>query len=147
MQVIKFGSIGRLGLLSLAAILAGAFLTSIPPISRSPTVEASVASDKEKDKNKDKQNNRDDHDEDHVLNGQVLAVNTLKDPPELIVGSVDGPTTVRVLKTDEIATNGVGVGDYVELNGEKVNEQLFEATQISVSERYSGAEPENDNEP
>ena len=43
--------------------------------------------------------------------------------------------------------NGVGVGDYVELNGEKVSERLFEATQISVSERYSGAQSENDNKP
>jgi len=133
----------------MVAILAGAFLASLLPLSHSPIVEASVAFDKDrdKDKNKDKKNNRDDHDEDHVLNGQVLAVDTHKDPPEMIVGSVDGPTVVRVLKTDEIAMNGVGVGDYVELSGEKVNEQLFEATQISVSERYSGQQSENDNLP
>ena len=46
---------------------------------------------------------------------------------------------MRVLKTDEIAMNGVHVGDYVELTGEKVNELLFEATEISVGERFSPA--------
>ena len=149
MQVTKIGSIARLGLLSGIVIFAGSWLTSMPPISQPSIVQASVSSneDRDKDKNKDKQNNRDDHNEDHVLNGQVLEVDTDKDPPELVLGSLDGRTVVRVLKTDEIAMNGVGVGDYVELNGEKVSERLFEATQISVSERYSGAQSENDNKP
>ena len=146
MQVAKFGSIGRLGLLSMAAIFVGAFLTSVPLISHPPIAEASVSFDKKDEKN-DKKDKNNDHDEDHVLNGQVLEINTIKDPPELIVGSVDGPAIVRVLKTDEIAMNGVGVGDYVELTGEKINEQLFEATEISVSQHYSGAVSENDNKP
>ena len=46
-----------------------------------------------------------------------------------------------MLKTDEIAINGVGVGDYVELTGEKINELLFEATEISVGERFAGPRP------
>jgi len=133
-----------MGLLCVVAIVTGVFLASLPPISHSSIVEAS---DKDKGKDKDKKNNRDDHDEDHVLNGQVMALDTWKDPPEMLVGTVDGPTVVRVLKTDEIAMNGVGVGDYVELNGEKINEQLFEATQISVSERFAGEHAENDNQP
>ena len=73
-----------------------------------------------------------DEDEDHTLNGQVLEINTDKNPPEMIVGTIDGEALVRVLKTDEIALNGVKVGDYVELNGEKLDELLFEAAQISV---------------
>jgi len=130
-------------------MLVGSFLNSSLPLYRPGTVEASTSfsKDKDKEKEKDKKNNRDDHDEDHILNGQVLAVDSDKDPPEMIVESIDGPTVVRVLKTDEIAMNGVGVGDYVELNGEKVNEQLFEATQISVSEHFSGQQSENDNLP
>jgi hypothetical protein len=133
----------------MVAILIGLFLASLSSDFHSTTAESSAfySKDKDEEKEKDKKNNRDDHDEDHILNGQVLAVDTRKDPPELIVGSVDGPTVVRVLKTDEIAMNGVGVGDYVELNGEKINEQLFEATQISVSERFAGEHAENDNQP
>lgn len=45
----------------------------------------------------------------------------------------------------EIAISGVGIGDYVELNGEKLNEQLFEATQISVTERFKDVSASNDN--
>ena len=90
---------------------------------------ATVAQSSEKDnkeKNKDKEQSE-DSDQDHVLNGQVLEINTLKDPPELMVGSVDGLTVIRVLKTDEIALNGVRLGDYIEAIGEKQNEQLFDA--------------------
>lgn len=68
----------------------------------------------------------------------MLEIDTLKDPPELVVGSVDGQTVVRVLKTDEIAINGVRLGDYLEIKGEKQSEVLFDATQLSVSERFKG---------
>jgi hypothetical protein len=106
-----------------------------------PLAEASVAADR-KDEGKEKKESKkhdDDKGEDFVLNGQVLEINTQKDPPEMVVGTVDGPARVRVLKTDEIARNGVAVGDSVELTGEKINEQLFEATEISVSERSGGS--------
>jgi hypothetical protein len=110
--------------------------------------EATVAQSTDKDKqekNKDKAQNE-DGDQDHVLNGQVLDINTLKDPPELVVGSVDGLTVIRVLKTDEIALNGVRLGDYIEAIGEKQNEQLFEANALSVSEHFKGDDPNsNDN--
>ena len=110
------------------SLLSGAF-----PGVDTPIAEAGVAQGKDDDKKdkKDRDRNQDD-DEDHTLNGQVLAINADKDPPEMIVGTIDGEALVRVLKTDEIALNGVKVGDYVELNGEKLDELLFEATQISV---------------
>lgn len=110
------------------------------------TAQASVAlskGDDKKDKKKDDKSGN--QDEDHTLNGQVLEIDTLKDPPEMIVGSVDGRTVVKVLKTDEIALNGIRVGDYIEADGEKINEQLFEATQLSVSAR-GGADADADND-
>ena len=126
----------RLGMAATMAVM----VLGLPPHSVStPTAEASVAADR-KDGGKEKKDSKhhdDDKGEDFVLNGQVLEVNTRKDPPEMIVGTVDGRALVRVLKTDEIARNGVGVGDYVELTGEKVNELLFEATEIGVGERHS----------
>ena len=75
----------------------------------------------------------------------MLDIDTLKNPPEVIVGSVDGLTVVKVLKTDEIARNGVHLGDYIQADGEKISEQLFEATQLSVSSRYKDDISENDN--
>jgi hypothetical protein len=124
----------------------GALAVTLPSDGPSIRVaEASVAmkdEDKDKDKNKNKGS---DDDEDHVINGQVLEIDTLKDPPELIIGSVDGETVIRVLKTDEIAINGVRLGDYIQANGEKQSERLFEATQLSVSEHFGEGDSENDN--
>ena len=119
----------------------------VTPGADTPVAEASPASDKKDDKDgkkKKEQKQDDDRGDDFVLNGQVLEVHPEKSPPELIVGTVDGRALVRVLKTDEIARNGVGVGDYIELTGEKINEQLFEATEISVGQRFSGPEGSSD---
>jgi hypothetical protein len=108
--------------------------------------EASVVMKDDDDKDKDKNKNKgSDDDQDHVITGQVLEIDTLKDPPELILGSVDGETVIRVIKTDEILINGVRLGDYIQANGEKQSERLFEATQLSVSEHYGEGNSDNDN--
>lgn len=124
--------------LLLIAVIVSAVIGVLAPFTVISPVQASVLTDKKEKKNKD-----DDRGEDFVLNGQVLEIDTRKDPLELVVGTVDGRATVRVLKTDEIAINGVGVGDYVELTGDKVNELLFEATEISVGQRFAGPHPES----
>jgi hypothetical protein len=133
--------------LLLIAVIVSAAVGVLAPFTVTSPVQASVLADKkdekEKKDQKNKKNQDDDRGEDFVLNGQVLEIDTSKNPPELVVGTVDGRAVVRVLKTDEIAVNGVGVGDYVELTGEKVNELLFEATQISVGQRFAGPHPES----
>jgi hypothetical protein len=124
----------RILLAGVALAVALSALIEVLPGTGAPAVDASVSQGKDDDKN-DKRGKKDedqDKDEDHTLNGQVLEIDSLKDPPEMIVGTVDGRAVVRVLKTDEIALNGVKVGDYVELTGEKLDELLFEATEISV---------------
>jgi ribosomal protein L12E/L44/L45/RPP1/RPP2 len=130
----------------IAAVLTATAVSfgMVTPGADTPVAAASPANDKKDDKDSknknDKKDNKQDDDrgDDYVLNGQVLEVHTEKNPPELIVGTVDGRARVRVLKTDEIARNGVGVGDYIELTGEKINELLFEATEISVGQRFAG---------
>jgi hypothetical protein len=145
-QVSTLWRLGRMILVGAAVVVASFGVSTIVPSSHPTIAEASVAnSDKDDKDKKDKKDNSDDHDADHVMNGQVIDMNTLKDPPELYVGSVDGLTTIKVLKTDEIAINGIHLGDYVQANGEKINEQLFEATELSVSEHYSDVPAENDN--
>jgi hypothetical protein len=134
--------------LALVVLIVMSSVVALWPASHVGVAEASVAAgkndDKEKkEKEKERKHRDDDRGDDFVLNGQVLEIDTRKDPPEMVVGTVDGRATVRVLKTDEIATNGVGVGDYVELTGEKINELLFEATEISVGQRFAGPHPES----
>jgi hypothetical protein len=84
---------------------------------------------------KDNKNKGEDGDEDHVARGMVLEIDTLKDPPELVLAGADGAMLVRVLKTDEIVINGVKLCDHLKLDGEKIHELLFEATQIEVETR------------
>ena len=131
----------RVLVIGVVAVVLWMEAAALLPIPVTPIAEASVTADKHddgKDKKDSKKKKDDDKGEDFVLNGQVLEIDTHKDPPEMVVGTVDGRTRVRVLKTDEIARNGVRIGDSVELTGEKINEQLFETTEISVSERLGG---------
>lgn len=137
MQHIQAWRVVRMWLVAMVIFTAATALPSVLPGVGASTAEASVAQsvayDKEDDKDKeDEDEDAEQDDDDYSLNGQVLEINTLKDPPEMIVGSVDGEVLIRVLKTDEIAINGVKIGDYVELTGEKIHEQLFEATEISI---------------
>lgn len=137
-------------LMMIAAALAGAVVSydAVAPGTGTSVAEANPALDKQDEKDskrskKEKQKQKDDdRGEDFVLNGQVLEMDVQRDPPELIVGTVDGRARVRVLKTDEIVRNGVHVGDHVELTGEKINELLFEATEISVHWRGDGSSRE-----
>ena len=150
MQVSTLWRLGRTILVGAAVVGASLGVSTMVPSSHPTVAEASVAfgnkDDKDKKDEKDKHDKNNDHDEDHQINGQVIDMNTLKDPPELYVGAVDGMMTIKVLKTDEIAMNGVRLGDYIQANGEKINEQLFEATQLSVSEHFSDvAVNSNDN--
>jgi hypothetical protein len=92
---------------------------------------ASKNDDDKKDKQEKSEQARSER-EDHELAGQVMEINTLKDPPELYMANTDGIVTVKMLKTDEIARNGVRLGDHVSVIGEKVNELLFEAQELTV---------------
>ena len=129
-----------------AMLVAGTstFAATIPDTGLSVRVaEATVAQADKEDRRPKNKNAGSDDDEDHKLNGQVLEIDTIKDPPELIVASMDGETVVRVLKTDEIAINGIHLGDHIQARGEKQSEVLFEATQLSVSSRYGAESNEN----
>ena len=93
--------------------------------------------EKRGDKNDPKNNKNigNDDDEDHFARGQVIGINTLADPPELTVAGFDGEMIVRVLKTDEIALNGVKLCNHIQMEGEKIHEYLFEATKLEVEEK------------
>lgn len=70
--------------------------------------------------------------EDRELQGQVLEINTLKDPPEIMVANVDGVATVRLLTKDLVEKNGLRTGDHVTMIGEKISEVAFDAQDMSV---------------
>ena len=147
MPVSRPWSAWRAALVGLAVALAFTAATPLLPDTLQATADATVLYGKDDDKNKKEEREKREKQEnaDRVLQGQVLEIDTLKNPPELVIGSVDGATIIRVLKTDEIVRNGVRLGDYIEASGEKIHEQLFEATALSVAEHYSDLSTENDN--
>jgi hypothetical protein len=81
--------------------------------------------------------------DDRQTTGQVLEINTLKDPPEMWIANMDGIVHVKMLTTDLIAKNAVRLGDHVTVIGEKVSEVEFEAQEMSV-DAHLGDDP-NDN--
>jgi hypothetical protein len=114
----------RRTLLVVTAIAIG-LATLVGAFSPSPgmVVQASVVFD-------DNDDDEDEDEEDREIEGQVVSIDKSKNPPELVVGTIDGEVVVRMLKTDEIDIQGVKVGDYVNIDGEKIHELLFEGTYI-----------------
>ena len=70
--------------------------------------------------------------DDRQVKGQVLEINSLKDPPELSIANMDGVVKVRMLTTDLISKNAVRLGDHVTLIGEKISEVEFDCQDLSV---------------
>jgi hypothetical protein len=82
--------------------------------------------------------------EDRETAGQVLEINTLKNPPELVLAVIEGRQLVRMLKTDEIAINAVRLGDHISVVGEKISEIEFEGNYIRVDEHYRANQKDKD---
>ncbi len=131
----RFWHIGRTLLLIAVVAITFSGLMSTPPGSPVSVAMAGVAAGNDnKDKDNDKDDATNDDSEDRVLSGQVIYLYPDRNPPEMVVGVLRENISVRVLKTDEIALNGVKVGDHVTLQGE-YNRGVFETTHIDVDDR------------
>lgn len=97
---------------------------------------------KKEDAKTDKQRSERD---DRQTTGQVLEIDTLKSPPEMVIANSDGLVKVRCLKTDIIALNGVRLGDHVTVTGEKISEVEFEAQDMTV-DGHLGDEDDDDDD-
>lgn len=62
--------------------------------------------------------------------GNVVEVHLDEKPPYIIIGTRDGPVTLRV--RGDAARLVVKIGDYVTAEGEKVHEQLYEVDSLKV---------------
>jgi hypothetical protein len=73
--------------------------------------------------------------DDVYVEGNVVEVHQGPDdqPPYVVIGNKDGLVKVVLLCKDQCPT--IKVGDYLEAEGAKQNEQLFEATDVSVDRR------------
>ena len=73
--------------LLLMAVIVSAVIGALAPMTVIPRAQASILADKKDEKEKKDQKNKksqdDDRGDDFVLNGQVLEIDTRKDPPEM----------------------------------------------------------------
>jgi hypothetical protein len=84
--------------------------------------------------------------DDRQTTGQVLEINTLKDPPEMWIANADGVVHVRMLTTDLIAKNAVRLGDHVTIIGEKISEVEFDCQEMSVDGHLGDDEEDDDDD-
>jgi hypothetical protein len=82
--------------------------------------------------------------DDRQVSGQVLEINSLKEPPEMSIANMDGVMKVRMLTTDLISKNSVRLGDHVTLIGEKISEVEFECQEMSVDGHLGDSQEETD---
>ena len=113
---------------ALLLLVAGLAIPSIGYAGRGDENDKDNKGKKEESQSDQFRSNRDDH----QITGQVLEINSLLEPPEMVVANVDGKVKVRMLTTDLIAKNSVRLGDHVTLIGEKISEVEFECQEMSV---------------
>jgi hypothetical protein len=75
--------------------------------------------------------NRGNRDDEHT-EGNVLEVHCEASWPNVVIANRDGEVQVRLVKDAVSACPSIQVGDYLEADGEKQNEQLFDADTVEV---------------
>lgn len=75
------------------------------------------------------QGNKDDVD----IEGDVVEIHPEANPRYVVIANRHGLVTVILYGDAQQSAGSIKVGDYLEADGEKIHEQLFEATDVSVS--------------
>jgi len=139
------------GRLARAMLLTGGIATAIalPSIAGAPFMPSATmdgprialaAPAASNDNNDDKTN---DNSDERNLEGQVLELHADLNPPEVLVGTLGENVWAR-LYNDQLKRSGIGVGDYVHLQGEFGEHNIFDAYQVNVDERYGDNGNDND---
>jgi hypothetical protein len=131
------------GRLARALLLAGGIATAIAlpaiagtplmPSSAGPTahvVLAAPAADNDNN-NGDRTN---DNSEERNIEGQILEIHENTSPPQALVGMVGGNVWARLYK-NQLHDSGMGMGDYVKMQGEYSDHGIFDAYQVNVVDR------------
>jgi hypothetical protein len=120
-------------------LVVGLAVPSIGYAGRGDEDDKSNPGKKEEERSEQFRSQRDDR----QVTGQVLEINSLLDPPEMVIANTDGKVKVRMLTTDLIGKNSVRLGDHVTLIGEKISEVEFEAQEMSV-DGHLGDDPDEE---
>ena len=83
-----------------------------------------------------------DNSDERNIEGQVIELHKDTSPPEALVGMVGGDVWAR-LYNEQLERSGIGVGDYVHMQGEYAEHGIFDAYQVNVIDDGDG---DNDND-
>lgn len=151
------------GRLARALLLTGGIATAIalPSLAGTPLMPSSAdqgarvalaAPASDNDGNDDPTN---DNSDERNIEGQVIKLHEGATPPQelagmaggegwALIGMVGGNVWARIFN-NQIHNSGVGVGDYVQMQGEYGERGVFDAYQVNVTDRWDG-DNGNDND-
>ena len=130
-------SIGRVvrALLLVGGIaLAAASFASTSSISPSSVAFAVPADNRNQNENHNNDLGSDDNNAERQLRGQVLELHDEMSPPEVLIGTTGENVWAR-LYNDQLHRSGIGLGDYVRLQGEYSDHGIFDAYEVDVQDR------------
>lgn len=84
-----------------------------------------------------------DNSDERNIEGQVIELHEDLSPPEALVGMVGGNVWAR-LYNNQLHNSGVGLGDYVHMQGEYGDHGIFDAYQVNVIDRAGDNGNDND---
>jgi len=132
----NYGRLARAILLAggITAAVALPAITGTPllPSQRDASSHIALAAPAANNDNNDDRTN--DNSEERNIEGQVLDLKENQDPPQALVGMVGGNVWAR-LYNDQLHNSGVGLGDYVQMQGEYSDHGIFDAYQVNVIDR------------
>ena len=97
---------------------------------RKNTKESKDVKETDEERQQREHTNRGNRD-DIATEGNITEVHLDADPPYLVIGNRDGAVIVRLMCGDQCPV--IRLGDYIEVDGEKQHEQLYDAEQVTVT--------------
>ena len=140
------------GRLARALLLAGGIATAValPSIAGTPLMpgsgpgQANVAMAAPASQNDNNDDPTNDNSDERNIEGQVLELHEDMNPPEALIGMVGGNVWARIYN-EQVERSGIGLGDYVHMQGEYGDHGIFDAYQVNVVDWWGG-DNGNDND-
>ena len=140
---VSFGRMARALLLTggIATALALPSIAGTPLLPNDSSTNARVVMAAPAMGNDNNDDRTKDNSDERNIEGQVLELHKDMNPPEALIGMVGGNVWARIYN-DQLNRSGIGLGDYVHMQGEYGEKGIFDAYQVDVID--DGDDNDND---